>query len=127
MPLTPANRARCQALLAVVGMLLLWWRVPGAVSATLLGIAGALALLAFVSPRRYAPVQRGFDAVIHALLVGLTWTALGLVYLGVFTPLRLWRLLTRQDPLNLRRRNAAAPATYLRPLRSTAPRFDRQF
>lgn len=126
MPLAPANRARWHALLACVGTLVLWWRFPGPATVSLLALALSLALLSWISPRSYAPVQRGFDAVIRALLATITWCLLGLVYFGLFTPLRLWRTLRRTDPLQLRR-SQRQPATYLEPLARHRTNFDRQF
>ena len=126
MAFPPATRARFQATLAWVGTLLLWWRIGGILPAMAAGATGSLALLAWVSPGHFAPIQRAFDRVLHALLAGLTWLLLALIYLGVFTPLRGWRALTRRDGLHLRRDPAAI--TYLRPLPPAAPdRFDRQF
>ncbi|ACB73813.1 hypothetical protein [Opitutus terrae] len=127
MPLAPANRARLQASLAVVGLAVLCWRVPGVVTTVLLMLGATLALVAWISPRAYAPVQRGFDALLHGLLVVLTWTSLALVYFGLFTPVRVWRLLTHNDPLGLRSQQGSAPTTYLQPLPPTPARFDRQF
>ena len=90
------------------------------------GATGSLALMAWVSPPHYAPIQRTLDRLLHALLAGLTWLILALIYLAVFTPMRGWRALTRRDPLQLRTNPAAT--TYLRPLPPATPdRFDRQF
>jgi hypothetical protein len=125
MPLAPANRARLQATAACVGTLALWtWR-GGAAPATLAGIMAALAVLAWVAPARYAPVQRVLDRGIHLLLAGITWTLLGLVYFLVFTPLRFLRGLTGRDPLA--RQPDPAAASYLQPLPPGPRRFDRQF
>jgi hypothetical protein len=106
--------------------LLLWWRIGGILPAMTAGATGSLALLAWVSPPHFAPIQRALDRVLHGLLAGLTWLLLALIYLGVFTPLRGWRALTRRDVLQLRR-DPAAP-TYLRALPPASPdRFDRQY
>lgn len=126
MPLTSTSRARLQATLAWVGTLVLWWRLGGIVPAMAAGATGSLALMAWVSPPHFAPIQRALDRFLHAVLVGLTWLALALIYLVVFTPLRGWRVLTRRDVLELRKDSVAN--TYLRPLPPAAPgRFDRQF
>jgi hypothetical protein len=126
MALSPATRGRLQATLAWLGALLLWWRIGGVLPAMLAGATGSVALLAWVSPAHYAPVQRVLDRGLHAFLAGLTWLALALIYLGVFTPLRGWRALTRRDGLQLRPDPVAG--SYLRPLPPPAPeRFDRQF
>jgi hypothetical protein len=83
-------------------------------------------VLAWLSPTHYAPVQRVLDRILHLFLTGLTWFVLGIIYLALFTPLRLWRALTRQDPLQ--RQRDPASTTYLRPLPPAARgRFDRQF
>jgi len=126
MALAPHQRARLQASLAWIGTLVLWWRIGGIPAAMLAGAAGSLALMAWVSPPHFAPIQRALDRVLHAILAGLTWFLLALIYLGVFTPLRGWRSLTRRDDLRLRPDPSAS--TYLRPLRPSAPdHFDRQY
>lgn len=127
MPLAHANRARWQASLAVAGLAVLCWRIPGVVTTGLLVLGATLALVAWISPQAYAPVQRGFDALLRGLLVALTWTSLALVYFGLFTPLRVWRLLMHNDPLGLRPQQGSAPITYLQPLPPAPARFDRQF
>ena len=126
MAIAPVPRARLQATLAWLGTLLLWWRIGGILPAMAAGATGSLALLAWVSPGHFAPVQRASDRALRYLLAGLTWLLLALIYLGVFTPLRGWRALTRRD--GLQRQRDAAATTYLRPLPPAAPdRFDRQF
>ena len=124
--LSSTSRARLQATLAWVGTLVLWWRLGGIMPAMAAGATGSLALMAWVSPPHFAPIQRALDRGLHAVLAALTWLALAVIYLVVFTPLRGWRALTRRDPLQLR----ADPATttYLQPLPPAQPdRFDRQF
>ena len=126
MPLAPVPRARLQATLACAGTLALWFWRGGPVPAVLAGVMTALAVLAWVSPARYAPVQRGLDRGVHLLLAGLTWFLLGLVWLLVFTPLRAFRTLTGNDPL--RRTFDRTADTYLQPPPAGASgRFDRQF
>jgi hypothetical protein len=123
---SPAARARWQATLAGIGTLLLWWRIGGGWPAVAAGVAGALALLAWLSPAHYAPVQRVLDRMLHAVLAGLTWFLLAVIYFGIFMPLRGWRALTGTDPLQ--RRPDPAAKTYFRPLPpAAAGRFDRQF
>ncbi len=125
MPLTSSSRARLQASLAVVGTLAIWgWR-GGQVPAALAGVAAALALIAWVSPPHYAPIQRGLDRVVHGVLAALTWVLLAFVYFLVFTPLRFFRDLTGRDPLQ--RKSDPARASYLAPLPPGPSRFDRQF
>jgi hypothetical protein len=124
MSLAPVTRARLQASLACVVTLGLWlWR-RGQLPAAFAGLAAALALLAWASPPRYAPVQRALDRGVHLFLTGVTWLLLGLVWLLVLTPLRAFRALTGQD--KLARTFDRTAATYLQA--PPAPgRFDRQF
>ncbi len=126
MPLAPIPRARLQATLACAGTLALWaWR-GGLLPAAIAGLAAALALLAWISPARYAPVQRGLDRGVHLLLTAVTWLLLGIVYLLIFTPLRAVRALTGSDPLQ--RTFDRTADTYLRtPPAGGSGRFDRQF
>ena len=107
MALSSTARARLQATLAWTGTLVLWWRIGGIGPAMVAGATGSLALLAWVSPPHFAPIQRALDRLLHAVLSGLTWLLLAIIYLGLFTPLRGWRALTRRDTLQLR----ADPAT----------------
>jgi len=126
MALSPTARARLQATLAWTGTLVLWWRMGGIGPAMAAGATGSLALMAWVSPPHFAPIQRVLDRVLHALLGGLTWLLLAIIYFGLFTPLRGWRALTRRDALQPRADPAAT--TYLRPLPpASSERFDRQF
>lgn len=126
MALAPVTRARVQAALAAGGTALLWWRAGGPWPAALALVASLLALLAWLSPAHYAPVQRALDAILRVLLTGFTWLTLGAVYFGLFTPLRFFGALLRRDPLRLR---PLPPAeSYFQPLPpATARRFDRQF
>lgn len=126
MALTPISRARLQATLACGGACTLFlWR-GGFGPAVAVSVTALLALMAWIIPRAYAPVQRGFDRVIHLALTAFTWLLLGLLYLLVFTPLRLGRAVFGRDPLQ--RRPDSAATTYLRPVPPAATnRFDRQF
>jgi len=126
MPLAPASRARLHASLACGVTLALWaWR-GGLLPAAFAGFAAALAVLAWTSPARYAPVQRVLDRGVHLVLAALTWLVLGVVWLLVFTPLRAVRSLTGSDPL--RRSIDRTADTYLQtPPAGSAGRFDRQF
>jgi len=124
------TRMRFQATLACAGGLVLWWRLGGVVPAAFAGLLTSLALLAWVSPARYVPVQRGFDFVTRCLVSGFSWLMLGAVYFFVFTPLRMIGTLVGRDPLGSRRQRAgtADATTYLRPLPPATPgRFNRQF
>ncbi|HEY0944417.1 MAG TPA: hypothetical protein VGD81_04090 [Opitutaceae bacterium] len=119
-------RSRVHATLAFAVALALWlWR-GGPFLAAVAIVTAALVLLAWVAPGTYAPIARGLDRVAHRFGAGVTWLVLVIVYLGVFTPLRLWRTLAGTDPLQLRPRPGAA--SYLQPLPPARPeRFDRQF
>ena len=120
------QRARLQATLACFGTLFIWWKFHGLNAAIIAALAGSLALLAWLSPAHYAPFQRLLDRILHVGLMALTWLVLAVLYLGLFTPIRFWRALTRNDPLQ--RHTDPGATTYLRPLSSAVPkRFDRQF
>lgn len=108
------TRPRIQATIAAVLAAALWWWLRGAIAASVLGLALALAALAWVSPRAHAPVQRLLERLGHAFAVLVSWILLAAVYLGVFVPLRGWRTLSGRDPL-LRRADPGA-SSYLRPL-----------
>jgi hypothetical protein len=126
MALNPVTRARLQATFACAGTLVLLWWHGGARPAIAAGFTASLAAVAWVSPGHYAPVQRVFDRGIHLFMAVITWVVLAVLYLGVFMPVRLWRALTKHDPLQ--RRRDAAVNTYLQPLPPASPRrFDRQF
>jgi hypothetical protein len=117
---------RLQAMVACAGGLVLCWRFGGVFPATLAGVFTSLALLAWVSPARYMPVQRGFDFITKLLVSGFSWVMLGLVYFFVFTPLRVIGALVGCDPLGLK--HSGGTKTYLRPVPPAAPgRFNRQF
>ena len=124
MPLAPAARARLQASCTLAGTTALWlWR-GGLVLAALAGIAAGLALLAWLYPPGYAPVQRTLDRVLHALLTAITWLLLGIIYLLVFTPLRFFRAMAGRDALQ--RSPDRTAASYLQPAPPPS-RLDRQF
>jgi hypothetical protein len=120
------TRARLQATAALAGGLGLWWRFHTAWAITLAGGMAALALLAWLAPERHKPVQRAFDRVTRWLVAGFTWLILGVVYYGLFTPMRWLGALMGRDPLRLKPNRSTT--TYLRELPpSSAGRFDRQF
>ncbi len=126
MALASVPRARLQATLAAGAAVVLAWRVHGPVTAAIAVSTAALAVLAWSLPAGYAPVQRTIDRLTHALLAVVSWSALALVYFGVFAPWRAWRRLTGRDPLATRPDPRAA--TYLVALPPGATgRFDRQF
>ncbi len=109
-----------------MGGLVLWWRMGSIVGSAIAGLAAALAMFAWIAPARYAPVQRGLDCLAHVFVAGLSWFLLGLIYFGLFTPLRMWRALTRHEAFP--RRPDPAATTYLRSSPPVAPdHFNRQF
>jgi len=124
-PVSPF-RMRLQATVAVAASLVLWWRFGGVGTAAFSGLLVSLAMIAWISPAHYAPIQRGLDFVTRGIVAGFSWFILGLVYFGLFTPLRFLGVLFGRDPLKLRKR--AGATTYLQPL-PTAPadHFKRQF
>jgi len=120
------TRARLQASLALAVSLVLCWRFGGVYLVITTGLFAALALLAWVAPARHAPVQRVFDRITRLLVTGFSWLLLGLMYFGVFTPMRLVGILVGRDPLRLKPERTVA--TYLRELPpAPAGRFGRQF
>lgn len=125
MPLASAARARLLSTLGASIAILLWSLTRSPIAATLALVATVLASFAWIAPNRYASVQRRLDTAARALAAGVSWVVLGLVYFGLFAPLRLWRATTRHDALQRRRDPGAT--TYLRALPATPPRFDRQF
>lgn len=128
MALAPTSRARLQASLACLGGGVLAWRThsPFAFAFAALLVVGAL--LAWVAPARYAPVQRVLDRIVHGFLALLTWLLLGLVYFGLFTPLRLLRALRPGNFLEPTPAPTAHVESYLHPLPPADPaRFGRQF
>lgn len=126
MALAPAARARLQASLAVLGAALLWLRTHHPLALALAALTVALAALAWLAPARFAPVQRALDTFARAIAAAFTWLVLGLVYFGLFTPLRMLRALLRRDPLQLR--STPAAVTFLQPLPPRRPgSFQRPF
>lgn len=126
--MTPASplRMRLQATAALAVGVALWLWFGGVWSAAFAGVLAALALLAWVSPARYAPVQHGLDMFAQGIATGFSWLLLGLIYFGLFTPVRLLSALFGKDPLKLRAR--AGGASYLEPLPPPSEdRFKRQF
>jgi hypothetical protein len=128
MRLTPPNRARLQATLAGLTASVVWWGFTTTWAAVVALVLFALAVLAWIAPSAYAPVQCALDRAARALAAAFTWFVLALVYFGLFMPLRLWRTLRRQDPLGLRRSDRPV-STFLRPMikPGTVRRFERQF
>jgi hypothetical protein len=120
------TRARLQATAAFAGGLGLWWRFQNNWVIALVGVMAALALLAWIAPERHKPVQRAFDWITRGIVAGFTWLILGVVYFGLFTPLRLLGVLMGRDPL--RQKPDRSTTTYLRELPAASEgRFDRQF
>lgn len=123
---TSPFRMRLQATVALAVSLALWWRFGGVGTAAFAGLLAALALIAWVSPPRYVPIQRVLDFVARAITAGFSWFVLGLVYFGLFMPLRFLGGVLGRDPLKLKRH--ASRESYLEPLPPvSADRFKRQF
>ena len=121
-----ALRARWQASLACVVTFVLWRWDEGLIAGAFAIGAAVLALLAWCFPRQYEPISRWLDRFAHAFLVTCTWVALGVVYFGLFVPMRLWRAMRGSDPLQLKR--DPQRKSYLLPLKPRASRhFERQF
>jgi hypothetical protein len=125
MPPKSSTRARLQTTIGLIVATSLWWWHRGPVSAVFTGIASILALLAWFSPARFAPIGNGLDRVAQAILVAFTWMALGLVYFGVFMPLRLGWILRGRNPLERDPQHDAS--TYLIRLAPKPSRFERPF
>jgi hypothetical protein len=72
-------------------------------------------------------VQRVLDFLTRGLVTGVSWLLLGLVYFGLFTPLRMLGAVLGRDPLSLK--TGQGVTTYLRslPPAADAERFKRQF
>jgi hypothetical protein len=83
--------------------------------------------LALVLPRVWAPIQSALDRVIRAVLAGLTWLLLGVVFIAAFVPGRLLLAALRRDPL--RRAREPMRTSYWEPLPPSrgTERFRRQF
>lgn len=119
-------RMRLQASMAAIGVTVLWWRWGGRPLAGISILFALLALVAWISPRRYLPVQRIIDFLVHLLVSTLSWVLLGLVYFGVFTPLRFFFQLTGKD--FLARLPAKGRDSSLVPLSDGVPdHFKRQY
>lgn len=117
---------RLQATFAAAGGALLWWRIGGPVCASVFGFFSALAVIAWLLPRHFEPVQRVFDFLTHLLVAGASWVLLAAVYFGVFAPLRLWFCLRGKDLLQ--RRPSTGAQTNLSPLPGSVPEhFNRQY
>ena len=126
MPHATFTRARLQAMAALLGGLVLWWRLRSPWSLALAGVMAGLALLAWIAPERHKPVQRVFDGITRGVVAAFTWLILGAVYFGLFTPMRLFGALSGRDPLRMKRDRMKT--TYFCELPpASARRFDRQF
>jgi hypothetical protein len=126
MAIARLSSARLQATLGSMISAALWYWQRNTLTATVAVIMGVLGVLAWLSPRTYAPLQRGMEQLARAITMSLTWLLLALVYFGLFTPLHFWRRVRRVDPLGLR--PDPNLDSYLQPLPGAAPdRFDRQF
>ena len=89
-------------------------------------VLAVLALLAWVAPEHYKPIQRALDWIARLLVAGVSWLLLGLVYFCFFTPMRWIGSMVGRDPLRLKPDRSAT--SYLRDLPpASAGRFGRQF
>jgi len=89
-------------------------------------VAACLACWAWVAPRWYEPVQRGLDHLSRAITKAVSWLLLGVVYFGVFAPVRVFIMVLRRDPLQMQ--FSKDVTSYLRPLPPAAQgHFERQF
>jgi len=89
-------------------LLLFWSRLIGQVVMT---VAGALALVALLSPLGlYAAIERGLGVLAHKTGLLLTWLLMAAIFYGVFTPFGWIFRRGRRDPL--RRFREAELVTY---------------
>ena len=122
----PSIRPRLQATIALVVAVGVWLALGNRIAAGVAVVMAILAVLAWAAPAAYAPVHRGLERGAHALAAAVSWVLLGGAYLGLFLPLRLWRSITRRDPLALRPDERSD--TFLRPVPPAHPeRFRRMF
>lgn len=121
------SRARTlpTAVAAAIGGSLAWWHWRSPWFAALAVLTVVLLVLAVGWPRGYAPVYRVLDRGVQTFLQGVTWLLLGVVFLLVFVPGRLWLALRRHDPLA--RRSGASTWREFRPRKDPASHFRAQF
>ncbi|MCR6654911.1 MAG: hypothetical protein NVV63_03635 [Opitutus sp.] len=124
MPLAPSARARLHATAACAGSWLLWWRFEHPALIVLAGVFTSFAVVAWISPRHHAPVQRMFDRVLHALLAVFSWIVLALVFALVFVPLRVLLPRARRRLLRPELREGSY---FQKPPPPRADRFSHQF
>ncbi|MBS0632630.1 MAG: hypothetical protein JSS11_12010 [Verrucomicrobia bacterium] len=121
-----STKSRLQTTAAVVVASLVYLKTRHTLPAVVAGTFLVFAAIAWLSPRHYVPVQKGFDQLAHWTVLGVSWVLLAAVFILIFTPMHLIRRLRGADPLELKL-NPAEP-TYLRPLPpAEANRFERQF
>lgn len=126
MPASSFLRSQIQATLGAVGGAVLWWRLGSRWAAVIAVFLGALALVAWFSPVRYRPIQRGYDHLTRWVVAGFSWLALALVYFGLFAPFRWFGGLWGKDGLGRSVRPGAT--SNLRPLAPASPdHFKRQY
>ncbi len=101
------------------------WPTPWTVG--ILALTSLLLGLALLAPRAYAPIQTVLERIGRAIAALATWLLLGLVFVAIFLPGRLFLALRRRDPLH--RRSDPARASYWETLRPTTgpDRFNRQY
>ena len=88
------------------------WRSPLTLGVFL--CATALLGLALFAPRTFAPIQAVLERLGRLIATAFAWIILGLVFLLVFVPGRLFLLILHRDPIQ--RRPEPARATYWEPL-----------
>jgi|GEM_PF-3648021 len=94
----------------MTGAALAWlhWGTPALAFLTL--IATALCLTALFWPKAYAPVSRLLDGLLHALLSGLSWFMMALVFMLIFVPGKL--LLIIRNKHGIERKLDASSSSY---------------
>lgn len=126
----PHSRTRnvITALAAAGGALAAWLRWGGPWLAALAGLMAVAAACALFWPRGFAPLQAALDRATAAVLRGLTYALLGLVFAVVFIPGRFVLACLGRDPLA--RGRAADGESYWRHARAPragSGRFTAQF
>ena len=104
-----------------------YWRWRSPLTLGMFLLATALLGLAVFAPRTFAPIQSVLERLGRLIATAFAWLVLGLVFLLVFIPGRLFLLVLRRDPI--RRRPEPARATYWEPLSPAGDpnRFNQQY
>lgn len=91
-----------------------YWRWRSPLTLGVLLFATALLGLALFAPRTFAPIQTMLERLGRLMATAVSWIILGLVFLLVFVPGRLFLLILHRDPIQ--RRPDPARTTYWEPL-----------